>query len=77
MRRLYSRPAARAAGDEARGERVGDGPERADRLAVGPTGEDVVAAERRSLAAEARVVAVRAGLALQARAHHHEAPGSP
>ena len=40
--------------DEARRERVGDRAVRADGLAVGPAGEEVVAGERRALAAEAR-----------------------
>ncbi len=59
-------------GDEPGCERVGDGAERTDRLAVGPTGQVVEARERRALAAEAGIVAVRPGLAVEARADHHE-----
>ena len=58
--------------DVARRERVGDRAVRSARLAVGPAGERVVARERRALAAEPGVVLVRPGLAVQARAHHHE-----
>ena len=61
-------PGRERGGDEARRERVGDRAVRADGLAVGPAGEEVVARERRALAAEAGVVAVRPGLAVEARA---------
>ena len=43
-----------------------------DGFAIGPAGEGVVSRERGALAAEAGVVLVRSGLAVQARADHHE-----
>ncbi len=58
--------------DVPRGERIGDRAVGADGLAVGPAGERVVARERGALAAEPGVVLVRAGLAVQACADHHE-----
>ena len=72
VRRRYSRPGRERGRDVARRERVGDRAVRADGLAVGPAGERVVAAERGALAAEAGVVLVRTGLAVEARADHHE-----
>ena len=57
---------------EARRERVGDRAEGADGLAVGPAGQVIEAGERRALPAEARVVALGARLAVQARADHQQ-----
>src|SRR5262249_35921966 len=58
--------------DETRRQRVGDRAVRPDRLPVGPACEPVEARQRRALAAEPWVVAMRAGLPLQAGAHHHQ-----
>ena len=52
-------------------ERVSDRPVRADRFAIGPTRQRVVAPECGALTAESGIVAMRSGLAVQARAHHH------
>src|SRR5262249_24721220 len=59
-------------GDVARSERVGDRAERTDRLEVGPAGEEREARERRALRAEARIVLIRPGLAVQTRGDHYE-----
>ena len=53
-------------------ETVGDRPVRADRLAIGPAGERVVARERGALSAETGIVLVRPGLTVQARTDHDE-----
>ena len=56
----------------ARGDEIGVGAPGAGRWAIGPSGEPVQPGERRTLSAESAVRRVRAGLAAEAGAEHHE-----